>query len=205
MSDVVHDESARVAAIAYSLAMTYGGGQGQAGQGNGGPYSQVPPPNGQPTQPLPYGNASPYGTPPAYGTPPNYGQAAGYGQPVSYGQPVPYDQSGPYAAPYPGYGPPMGPYGPIPVDPYTGRMISPKSKAAAGLLQIFLGTLGIGRFYMGSTGIGVAQLLLTIVGWATSFILIGIPILIGVSIWALVDGIVILAGRPVDEHGRELR
>lgn len=78
----------------------------------------------------------------------------------------------------------MGPYGPIRVDPYTGRPMSPKSKIAAGLLQIFLGTLGIGRFYMGSTAIGMAQLVLTIVGWATIILVVGIPIVIGVALWS---------------------
>ena len=54
---------------------------------------------------------------------------------------------------------------------------------------MFIGTLGIGRFYMGNTGIGLAQLFTC-----------G-----GLGIWALIDGIVILSGDPVDSNGRPLR
>ena len=58
-------------------------------------------------------------------------------------------------------------------------------------LQLFL-PIGIGRLYAGHTGIGIAQLLLTV------FFGIGV-------IWAFIDGIVILAGRPTDGNGRPLR
>ena len=64
-----------------------------------------------------------------------------------------------------------------------------KSKIAAGLLGIFLGSLGVHNFYLGFTGKAVAQLLLTLVGW----ILCGIgPIVAG--IWGLIEGILILTG-----------
>jgi len=56
-----------------------------------------------------------------------------------------------------------------------------KSKMIAGLLQIFLGGLGIGRFYLGYTNIGIFQIL-------ASF-LCGAGIL-----WGLIDGIMILTG-----------
>ena len=72
----------------------------------------------------------------------------------------------------------------------TGRPYSDRSKVVAGLLQLFL-PFGIGRFYSGHTGIGIAQLLLSFVG-------------IGV-LWAFIDGIVILAGHPNDPYGRPLR
>ena len=48
-------------------------------------------------------------------------------------------------------------------------------------MQIFLGGLGIGRFYTGHIGIAVAQLVLSIVTCG-----------IAGSIWGLIDGIVIL-------------
>jgi TM2 domain-containing membrane protein YozV len=60
----------------------------------------------------------------------------------------------------------------------------------AALLQLFL-PFGTGRFYPGHTGIAVAQLVLVFFG-------------VGV-IWSVVDGIVILAGRPTDRQGRPLR
>ena len=114
---------------------------------------------------------------------------------------APAAQPGP-AGPYPYASDPAAPFG---RDPSTGEPLSDKSKTAAGLLQIFLGTLGIGRFYMGSVGIGLTQLLLFIFGFVTLIIFIGFFLIIGVSIWALVDGIVILTGRPRDGRGYLLR
>ena len=75
-------------------------------------------------------------------------------------------------------------------EPMTGQPYSDRSKVVAGLLQLFL-PIGIGRLYMGQAGIGVAQLVLSLFG-------IGI-------LWAFIDGIVILAGRPTDARGRPLR
>ena len=57
-----------------------------------------------------------------------------------------------------------------------------KSRLAAGLLGILLGGFGAQRFYLGYTGIGVAQLVVT-------FLTCGLG-----AIWGLIDGIVILAG-----------
>ncbi|PYG88573.1 TM2 domain-containing membrane protein YozV [Ruminiclostridium sufflavum DSM 19573] len=61
-----------------------------------------------------------------------------------------------------------------------------KSKLAAGLFGIFLGVFGVHRFYLGNIGIGVAQLLITVLScgllsWAT-------------FIWGLIEGILILSG-----------
>ena len=41
-------------------------------------------------------------------------------------------------------------------------MVGPKSKVAAGVLGILLGALGVHNFYMGHTGKGIAQLLITL-------------------------------------------
>ncbi|HYH77057.1 MAG TPA: NINE protein, partial [Arthrobacter sp.] len=62
----------------------------------------------------------------------------------------------------------------------------PKSKIAAGLLGIFLGGLGIHRFYLGYTTIGVIQLVLTVLLGIFTFGLVGL--------WGFVEGIMILAG-----------
>lgn len=43
--------------------------------------------------------------------------------------------------------------------------ISPKSKITAGLLALFLGSLGIHKFYLGFTGPAVIMLLMGTVGW----------------------------------------
>ena len=81
----------------------------------------------------------------------------------------------------------QAPYGRHPV---TGRPYSDRSKVIAGLLQLIL-PFGVGRFYTGHYGVAVAQLLTSLVG-------------IGV-LWALVDAIVLLVGRPNDPYGRPLR
>ena len=83
-----------------------------------------------------------------------------------------------------------------------------KSKVMAGLLGIFFpaGALGIHRFYLGYTGLGIAHVILLIVGIPLSFIGIGIPILIGNIIWCVIEGIMILTGSiSKDASGRPLR
>lgn len=71
--------------------------------------------------------------------------------------------------------------------------VSDKSKVAAGILQILLGGLGIGRFYMGHTKIGVIQLVVTLVTCGVG------------AIWGIVDGVLILVKGGVDGQGRPLR
>jgi TM2 domain-containing membrane protein YozV len=81
---------------------------------------------------------------------------------------------------------PQAPYG---VDP-QGRPYSDKSKIVAGVLQLFLGTFGVGRFYIGNVGLGLAQLFTC-----------G-----GFGIWALIDGIILLtSNNTTDGNGRVLR
>ncbi|MGV9631933.1 TM2 domain-containing protein [Streptomyces sp. NPDC003487] len=124
-------------------------------------------------------------------------------QPPGYG----YPNAGPYQQPgyaYPPGGHPQGGYppGPVPPGTYTGdphapygydpygRPYSEKSKIVAGVLQLFLGTFGVGRFYIGDVGIGLAQLFTC-----------G-----GFGIWALIDGIILLTSNTTtDQHGRVLR
>ena len=93
-----------------------------------------------------------------------------------------------------------------------------KSKITAALLAIFLGNLGIHSFYMGQTKKGFIQLGLTVVGIALYVIgivdyvtglgetfptlaLVGLILLLGVSIWALVDFVRILTGGLEPEEG----
>jgi TM2 domain-containing membrane protein YozV len=70
-----------------------------------------------------------------------------------------------------------------------------KSKIAAGLLGIFLGSFGVHNFYLGYTSKAVIQLVLSIVGILTTCLIIGSVILLGTWIWGLVEGIMILTGK----------
>jgi TM2 domain-containing membrane protein YozV len=114
--------------------------------------------------------------------------------------PQPPPQPG-YPPPYP---PPQGQYPPVYVDPaapygrhpLTGEPLSDKSKTVAGLLQLIglFGFVGIGRIYLGQTGLGIAQL---IVGIVTCFI--------GAIVWGIVDAVLILTDKVRDPEGRPLR
>ena len=75
----------------------------------------------------------------------------------------------------------------------------PKQMLVAGLLALFLGTLGIHQFYMGKTGIGVLMLLMTLLGILTCGLTAA-----AAAIWALVDVILIFTGTTRDADGRRL-
>ena len=62
-----------------------------------------------------------------------------------------------------------------------------KNMVVAYLLWFFLGYFGIHRFYLGKVGSGLAQLLLMIIGWVTSFIFIGFFLIAAWFIWWLLD------------------
>jgi TM2 domain-containing membrane protein YozV len=108
---------------------------------------------------------------------------------------------------------------PVPVwalsgfDPVTGLPFSEKSKVTAGLLQLLLGFFfglgGVGRLYAGHVAIGVIQLVATAIGWVSFWcgFLLFLPFFVyfGCWLWFVIDGIVLLAGRPTDGHGRLLR
>ena len=64
--------------------------------------------------------------------------------------------------------------------------------------------LGVHRFYLGHTNIGIIQLVLTIVGVFTLLFLIGIFLLWGNAIWIFVEFILILIGKTKDSKGNSL-
>ena len=79
---------------------------------------------------------------------------------------------------------------------------SSRNSIVAAVLAVFLGTLGVHNFYLGYQRRAKWQLGLTIFGWATSILLIGIPILLAVYIWSMVEFIMILLGAgPYFEDG----
>lgn len=68
---------------------------------------------------------------------------------------------------------------------------SGKSKIVAGLLAIFLGGLGIHKFYLGYTVPGIIFLLINTVGFAVTWLLAFIPnIVIGIIVF--IEGIIYL-------------
>ncbi len=129
---------------------------------------------GQPTPDQGYGSAPQ----PGYAQQ-GYGQQPGYAQPGTYGQPGAYGQ--------PGYDPAYDPQA--------------KSRLAAGLLGILVGSLGIHRFYLGYTGIGLTMLLVSVLSFGFAA-----PV---IAIWGLVEGILYLTSKTgyysVDSTGRPLR
>jgi TM2 domain-containing membrane protein YozV len=120
-----------------------------------------------------------------HGTPPPPPQ-----QQPGYPPPYPPPPAGQYP---PAYADPAAPYG---RHPLTGEPLSDKSKVVAGLLQLLglLGLVGIGRIYLGYTGLGIAQL---IVGLITCGI--------GAVIWGIIDAILLLTDKVRDPEGRPLR
>lgn len=99
--------------------------------------------------------------------------------------------------------------GPAPAAPGGAAAAGPgvKSKLAAGLLGIFLGWLGVHRFYLGYNAIGGVMLAISIVGLILTIPTCGAAyiLVVGVSIWGLIEGILILTGGiNKDADGRPL-
>lgn len=118
-------------------------------------------------------------------------------QQPGYPHPGQYPPPGAYPPPLSGYPPvymdPAAPYG---RHPMTGEPLSEKSKVVAGLLQLLglFGLVGIGRIYLGYTGLGIAQL---VVGLITCGL--------GAVIWGIIDAVLILTDKVRDPQGRPLR
>ncbi|WP_239405454.1 protein kinase [Frankia sp. Cj3] len=194
---------------AYQAVPAYPPSPGQPNPGYQSP-GQPNPGYQSPGQPNP-GYQSPGQPNPGYQSPgqPNPGyqspgqqQSAGY-QAGAGQQGVPGYQAGPGYPPSPGYYPASPAYpappgyaqrqydvsAPFGRDPVTGEPYSDKQKLVAGLLQIFLGVFGAGRWYLGDTAIALAQLFTC-----------G-----GFGVWALIDGVLMLTGNVRDVQGRPLR
>ncbi|MBF4993441.1 NINE protein [Arthrobacter gandavensis] len=185
---------------------------------NEGDGTHAPEAHGSSAAPAPYGtppgeyaagtgtdSASRPGHEPGYaqdgyqqgGTQPTHGGYQQGGTQPTHGG---YQQGPPPGNYQPGYpqgyqqGYPQG-YPPGAPSPY-GVWPEPKSRLAAGLLGIFLGGLGIHRFYLGYTTLGIVQLLVTLFTFGFG------------AIWGFVEGIMILAGAQsfrTDARGVPLR
>jgi TM2 domain-containing membrane protein YozV len=71
--------------------------------------------------------------------------------------------------------------------PVPQRIGPPRSRVAAGVLGILLGAFGVHRFYLGYTGIGVVQLLISVLTCGYGALISGL--------WGLIEGILILTGK----------
>lgn len=69
-----------------------------------------------------------------------------------------------------------------------------KSRLAAGLLGIFVGEFGVHRFYLGYVGVGVIQIIVTLITFGIG------------GLWGFIEGILILTGAMnKDAEGRPLK
>jgi TM2 domain-containing membrane protein YozV len=84
---------------------------------------------------------------------------------------------------------------PPPAPPFVQPTDHLKSKLIAGLLGIFLGGMGVHRFYLGYIGIGIAQIIVTICTFGVG------------HFWGLIEGILILTGSTIttDAEGYPLK
>ena len=89
--------------------------------------------------------------------------------------------------------------------------LSEKSKSAAGLLAIIpiLGHFGVHRYYLGYTTLGVLHTGLSILGFIFCITVIGaivgIPLMIGIYIWSIIEGVMIFNGTIKDAGGKALK
>ena len=133
------------------------------------PYGQQPDYGQQPYgQQAGYGQQAANGQQAGYGQQP-YGQQPGYGQQAGYGQ-QPYGQPGYGQQPYgqPGYGQQAAygqqPYGqPGYGQPGFNAPMLGKPRKTAGLLNLFLGGVGAGDFFLGHKQIGFIKVAVTVV------------------------------------------
>src|SRR5699024_5957601 len=151
-----------------SMPPPHGGSPQQSGAGaqppgQGSPYPPAPHGGWQPQNPLSPHSAPGYG-PQAHGSP-NQGYAPAPA--------APQYAAGPYAG-----GP--GPYAPA--------QQPPKDFVVAWLLALFLGVLGVDRFYRGFIGLGILKLLTC-----------G-----GAGVWALIDLLIIIFTGGRDSTGQQL-
>lgn len=66
-----------------------------------------------------------------------------------------------------------------------------KSTGLSYVLWFFVGLFGAHNFYLGRTAVAVIQLILTIIGIATSFLGVGFVLIGVVGLWTLVDAFLI--------------
>ncbi|NKX56229.1 TM2 domain-containing protein [Arthrobacter mobilis] len=135
------------------------------------PGQSQPGPERQAGQQPPY--AQPYGEQGRHGAQNPYIPPAGPGSAYPQYPQQPYGEQGRHPAPY---GAPGQPYYNV------AGYVEQKSRLVGGLLGILLGGLGIHRFYLGYTAVGIVQIVVT-------FLTFGLG-----AVWGFIEGIMILVG-----------
>jgi len=74
----------------------------------------------------------------------------------------------------------------------TETAAAPKTKLVAGLLGIFLGSIGIHKFYLGDSKAGIIRIVVTVVTFGIG------------GIWGFIEGIMLLVNGGTDANGVEL-
>lgn len=160
--------------------------------------TEQPRPEDQPTPPEPkVSGTSPLPAEPVLG-PSASGQTADTTPPRPESTPPPRREDVPFAATpggqqYQQTPPPQGAPQPQqtyqqPPHPHYAPQQQGKSKVAAGLLGILLGSLGVHNFYLGYHGKAIAQLLITLLSLGF--------LAFASAIWGLIEGILILVSKP---------
>lgn len=86
------------------------------------------------------------------------------------------------------------------------RSVSVKSRLIASLFAFFIGQFGAHRFYVGKVKTAIAMAVLGFLGWVTVAApgKAGLVFLVPVSIWALIDFIVVISGNMNDSKGNTI-
>lgn len=74
----------------------------------------------------------------------------------------------------------------------TDTAAAPKTKLVAGLLGIFLGSIGVHKFYLGDSKAGIIRIVVTVVTFGIG------------GLWGVIEGIMILVNGGKDVNGVEL-
>ena len=143
------------------------------------PFAQPDPHQGDPNNSFGY---------PGHSQSPQPHSGFGYGQQPNAQPPANYHPNQYGVTPQYGAAPQYG------SAPYHGVQSKPKSRIVALLLCFFLGSLGVHNFYYGQTKAGINKLILLGVGTLLTIIFIGVFLLVALSIWVLIDFILIIAG-----------
>jgi TM2 domain-containing membrane protein YozV len=169
------------------------------------PYDSAAGPSGEPPvfptyRPPPFDAPDPPRLDPGAPIPGYY--APDPAQAMAVPAPPPFPASGP--PPY--HSPNWSPDAPYGRDPATGEPLSDKNKVAAAFLQLFLGVIGAGRFYIGDARTGFIAIGLTLAAiFGSVYIAFGWILWPALAFWWVADFIYWLSGHGRDSHGRKLR